>query len=85
MKRSSIRPSAGLSLPQQRRAAGLLLSAVHAEDSDRQRRPPSAYQQRRRSTALSSKCRQCHVVSRVDEAEHRLVLSIDSADFAIEI
>jgi len=37
----------------------------------------SALQQRRhstgRSTALSSKCGQCHVDSRVDEAEHRLV------------
>ena len=30
-------------------------------------------QQRRRSTALSSKCRQCRVDSRVDEAEHGLV------------
>jgi len=32
-----------------------------------------AQQQRRRSRALSSKCGQCHVDSRVDEAEHRLV------------
>ena len=32
-----------------------------------------AQQQRRRSTALSSKCGQCHVDSRVDEAEHRFV------------
>jgi len=31
-----------------------------------------AQQQQRRSTALSSKCGQCHVGSRVDEAEHRL-------------
>jgi len=30
--------------------------------------------QRRRSTALSSKCGQCRVVSRVDEAEPILVL-----------
>jgi len=29
-----------------------------------------AQQQRRRSTALSSKCGQCHVHSRLDEAEH---------------
>jgi len=33
----------------------------------------AAQQQRRRSTALSSKCGQCHVDSRVDEAEHRVV------------
>ena len=32
-----------------------------------------AQQQRRRSTALSSKCGQCRVDSRVDEPEHRLV------------
>jgi len=30
-------------------------------------------QQRHRSTAFSSKCGQCHVDSRVDEAEHILV------------
>ena len=38
----------------QQRAAGLLLLARRAGDIDRQRR---------RSTALSSKCEQCHVVS----------------------
>jgi len=48
---------------QPRRAAGLLLNAVRAADIDRQRRQPSAQQQRRRSTALSSKCGQCHVDS----------------------
>jgi len=32
-----------------------------------------AQQQRRRSTAFGSKCGQCHVDSRVHEAEHRLV------------
>ena len=65
MKRSmSVRPSVCLF----RRATGLLLSAVRAEDIDRQRRPYGAgrgrrkapVQQRRRSTgrstALSSKC-----------------------------
>jgi len=64
MKRSmSVRPSVCLF----RRATGLLLSAVRAEDIDRQRRPYGAgrgrrrapVQQRRRSTgrstALSSK------------------------------
>jgi len=40
---------------------------------------PGAQQQRRRSTspcstALSSECGQCHVDSRVDEAEHRLAV-----------
>ena len=40
-------------------AAGLLLSARQAGDIGRQR--PGTQQQRRRSTALSSKCGQCHV------------------------
>ena len=52
--------------PQQRRTAGLLLSAMRAKGI--------AQQQRSSSTALSSKCGQCHVDSQVDEAEHRLVL-----------
>jgi len=42
--------------PLQQRAAGLLLWARRTGDIDRQRRPPS-------STAASSKCGQCHVVS----------------------
>ena len=57
----------------QRRAAGLPLSAVRAGDIDRQWWAPGAEQQRRRSTALSSECGKCHVDSRVDETEHRLV------------
>ena len=60
--------------PQQRRAAALLLSAVRTGDIDRQRWAPYAQQQQHRSTALSSKCGQCHVDSRVDEAEHRFVV-----------
>jgi len=44
-------------------AAGLPLSAVRAADIDRQQLEPGAQQQRRRSTALSSKCEQCHVDS----------------------
>jgi len=44
-------------------AAGLPLSAVRAGDIDQQRREPGAEQQRGRSTALSSKCGQCHVDS----------------------
>ena len=71
--RQSVYP---ISRTQQRRAAGLLLSAVHATDIDRQRRAPgsSSAAARCRSTALSSKRGQCHVGSRVDEAEHRLGL-----------
>ena len=42
---------------------GLLLSAVQTGDNDRQRRPLDDQQQWRRSTALSSKCEQCHVDS----------------------
>jgi len=56
-------------------AAGLLLSARQAGDIGRQRPVPGTKQQRRRSTALSSKCGQCRVDSRVDEAEHRLITS----------
>ena len=65
-------------LSQQRRTAGLLLSAVRAEDIDRQRRAPgsSSAAARGRSTALSSKCGQCHVDSRINEAEHRLGLGL---------
>ena len=46
------------------------------KDIDRQRRAPgsSSAAARGRSTALSSKCGQCHVDSRVDETEHRLGL-----------
>ena len=77
----SVRLSVSQSVPsvkrtQQRRAAGLLLSAVRAKDIDRQRRAPgsSSAAARGRSTALSSKFGdQCYVDSRVDEAEHRWV------------
>ena len=63
--------------PQQQSAVGLLMGAMRAGDIDR--RAPGAQQQRRRSTsprstALSSECGQCHVDSRVDEAEHRLAV-----------
>jgi len=52
-----------ISQTQQRRAAGLLLSAVRSKDIDRQRRAPgsSSAAARVRSTALSSKCGQRHV------------------------
>jgi len=50
--------------------AGLLLSAVLAKDIDRQRPAAAAPQH----TALSSKCGQCHVDSRINEAEQRLGL-----------
>jgi len=61
---------------QQRRAAGLLLSAVRAKDIDRQRRAPgsSSAAAQGRSTALSSKCGQCHVDSRINEAEQPWVI-----------
>ena len=77
----SVRPSVRqsvcpISQTQQRRAVGLLLSAVRAEDIDRQRRAPgsSSAAARGRSTALSSKCGQGHVDSRINKAEHRLGL-----------
>jgi len=66
-----------ISQTQQRRAAGLLLSAVRAKDIDRQRRALGSISAaaRGRSTALSSKCGdQCHADSRINEAEHRLGL-----------
>jgi len=54
MKRSSVRPSVCLICRlQQRRVAGLLLSAPPAQDIDGQQSP-----------ALSSKCERCHVDSR---------------------
>ena len=70
MKRSSVR----LSVPSIDRSsgAGLLLSALRARD---QSTTPGTQQQRRRSTALGSRCGQCHVDIRVDEAEHRLLFS----------
>ena len=71
--RQSVCPT---SRTQQRRAAGLLLSAVRAKDIDRQHRAPGSNSAaaRGRSTALSSKCGQCHVDSRINDAEHKLVL-----------
>jgi len=78
MWRPSVSPSTRPSVcpvdrKQQRRAGGLLLSAVRAGDIGRQLRArcgkraatcAGAQQQRRRSTALSSKCGQRHVDSR---------------------
>ena len=75
--RPSVRQSVCLiSQTQQRRVVGLLLSAVCAKDIYRQRRAPgsSSAAARGRSTALSSKCGQRHVDSRINEAEHRLGL-----------
>ena len=68
-------PSSSLSRTQQRRAAGLLLSAVRAKHIDRQRRATGSNSDAARghSTVLSSKCGQCHVERRVEEAEHRRV------------
>ena len=64
MKQSGVHLSVRPSVSYQRRAAGMLLSAVRAEDVDIQRRAAGAQQQRHlsrgRSTALSSKCEQCH-------------------------
>ena len=60
--------------PQQRRAAGLLLSAPRSGDIDRAPSSKSAAA-RGSSAALSSKRGQCHVDSRVGEAEHRLVVT----------
>jgi len=61
--------------PQQWRAAGLLLSAVQAEDIDRQRRAATQLPGAAARRSISSKCgqSQSHVDSRVDEADHRLV------------
>ena len=57
--------------PQQRRATGLLLSA--RAGGGYRLSAANAGRPRRCSTVLSSKCGQCHVDSRVEEAEHRLV------------
>jgi len=71
MKRSNVRPSAGLSVcpisrPQQRRAVGLLLSARRAGDIDRLlhgRSPSSSSGAVQQAPALSSKRGQCHADS----------------------
>jgi len=52
-----------MSQQQQRWPAGLLLSALLAGDIDRQRRAPVSHAGALSSTALSSKCGQCHVDS----------------------
>ena len=60
-KRSGVRSSVCPTYrPLQQRAAGLLLWARRAGDSDRKWRPPDAAA----ATAVSSKCEQCHVYSR---------------------
>ena len=50
--------------PLQQRAAGLLPWAWRTGDIDRQRRPSAPRSTAHSSTAFSSKCEQCHVVSR---------------------
>ena len=72
LRHSSVRPSVCLSYHS---TAAVARGRFAAErPADRTYRSIAAYagvqQQRRRSTALSSKCRQCRVDSRVDEAEH---------------
>ena len=88
IKRSGVRPSVRpsvcpISQTQQRRAAGLLLSAVRAKEIDRQRRAPgsSSAAARVRSTVLSSKCGQRHVDCRINEAEHRQFHYLQSRQF----
>ena len=83
-KRTSVRLSVCLSVhlfvcpiirPQPQPATGLLLSAVRAEDIDRQ----PGDQQRRRSTALSSKCEQCHADSRRRKLNTELFVNVISS------
>ena len=66
-----------ISQTQQRRAAGLLLSAVRA------RYRSIAPGARVRSTALSSKCGQRYVDSRINEAEHRQLHYLQSRRFPL--
>ena len=66
MKRYRVRPSVRLCTVQystQRRAAGLLLSAVQRAGGKYRSTAPGVQQQRRRSTVFGSKCGQCHVDS----------------------
>jgi len=53
-------------------------AAEHRMHKRYQSTVPGARQQQCRSTALSSKCGQCHVDSRINEAEHRLGLPVVS-------
>jgi len=70
MKRSGVRQSVcPISQTQQRRAVGLLLSAVRAKHIDRQRPAAAAPQD-----GAQQQMRQCHVDSRINETEHGLGL-----------
>ena len=53
------------------------VAGLHTKRRYRSIAGAGAQQQRRRATGLSSKCGQCRVDSRVDEAEHRLVFLLN--------
>ena len=89
-KRTSVRLSVCLSVhlfvcpiirPQPQPAKGLLLCAVRAGDIDRQ----PGDQQRRRSTALSSKCEQCHADSRRRKLNTELFVNVISSKSSIYV
>jgi len=70
----SVCPSLSPVIRPQQRAAGLLLSAVRAGDTDRQHASAvSSNGAAARRSAANAGSGQCRVDSRVDEAEHRLV------------
>ena len=88
MKRSSVRPSVRPLVCLSRHltsAPGLLLSAVRTGDIHQQRQAPGARHQRRRSTALSSKCEQCHVYSRRRKLNTDLLLYIEWIDVTVSM
>jgi len=77
IKRSGVRPSVSLSHQSNTAAAcGGFAAECHMRKRYQSTAPDARQQQRRspgRSVALSSKCGQCHVDSRINKAEHRQV------------
>ena len=75
LKRSSVGPSVRLYVPSFDRSSGVRRVCCWAPGSS------NGAAARGCSTALSSKCGQCHVDSQDDETEHRLVAAILALEF----
>ena len=83
-KRSSVRPSVRLFVPSVDSSSGRFAAEHPAVRRCRSKAEDAgAQQQRRRSTALSSKCRQCRPDGQVDEAEHCILVIPGGGDFEI--
>ena len=80
IKRSGVRPSISQSVPSVKRSSGFV--AEHRMCKRYRLTAPGARQQQCRSPALSSKCGQRHVDSRINEAEHRQFQYLQSRRFS---